>query len=198
MTSFTTTGTAVTAVLPQPYLLNGGVRYTVWFHQNGTPLGTDGCNLWLVDPSWGAYHTNVDPTAAPGSGEPGYFWAYQYGTNMQLIGYDNFEITGTLIPGGLAQVQLQAPPLAVCFTLFGLLPANVPVLNFQGVLRLDPSTVSTNTLTGIVDPNGSWGAPLGIPANPSLSGVTVLLQAVYDPTFTVTATFSPMDELRIQ
>jgi hypothetical protein len=198
VTSFTTTPVQVTAVLPEPFLLDGGRRYTVWFHQNGSPLGTYGCNLRLVDPTWGGYHTNVDPTVAPGPGEPGYYWFYQYGTNMQLIGYDNFEITGSLVPGGVAQLLLQAPPLAVSFTLFGLLPGNLPVLNFRGELRLDPQTVSTNTLTGIVDPSGNWGALLTIPNNNNLRGLSVFLQAVYDPTFTVTATFSPMEELRIQ
>lgn len=198
VTTFTTTATEVTAQLPVPYLLRGHTRYTVWFHQANSPLGTYGCNLWLVDPTWGGYHTNVDPTMAPGPGEPGYFWAYQYGTNMRLIGYQNLDVSGTLVPGGSAQIHLEAQPFSLLFTFFALGVADLPIPGFVGALRLDPTRIQGGYILGVTDQTGNWTTALGIPNNAALHGVDVRVQALYDTTFAMGGTFSPMVTLSIQ
>lgn len=198
VTTFTTTSTEVTAVLSQPYLLRANELYTVWFHQTGTPLGTYGCDLTLVDPSWGGYHTNVDPTMAPGAGEPNYYWHYQYGTNVQLIGYDNLDISGPMTLGSTVQIQLETQPLEFAVMMFSLGSGDMPLLNFTGPLRLDPALLLPAWFFGNVGPTGVWINQLPIPNNASLHGLGLYVQALYDPTFTTTATFSPMEPMQIQ
>lgn len=197
-TMLSTTASEVTATLPQPYLLRANTRYTVWFHQANSPLGTSGCNMAVIDPTWFGYHTNVDPTMAPGPGEPGYFWAYQYGTNMRLLGFDNFDLGGSSTIGGTAQFQLVAPPLNIAFVLFALGGAVIPVPGLQGALHLDPVLALPGQLIGIVDPTGNLILTTGIPNNPGLIGMRVHVQALYDASFTTTGTFSPSDVLVVQ
>ena len=197
-TTLTVTNTEVEAVLTQPYLLRGGTRYTVWFHQTGTPRGTSGCNLHVIDPSWGGYHTNVDPTVAPGAGEPGYFWNYQYGTNLRLMGWDNLEITGTLVIGGQAQWQLDAPALDIAFLLFGFGTTDLAIPGFTGPLRLDPSLIAPAYFVGTVAANGVWLNSLSIPNDPSLHGAVIHTQAFHDDLLGNGATFSPLETLVIQ
>lgn len=198
VTSFQTTSTEVEAVLTDPYLLRGSVRYTVWFHQSGSPRGTYGCDLLRVDPSWGAYHTNVDPTQAPGPGEPSYYWGYQYGTNMRLIGYDNLEITGNLAVGGNAQIQLEAQPNDIAFLLLALGTTDQPFWIFTGPLRLMPSLIVPAHYAGNTGPTGLWTNNLNIPNDPSLHGATLYTQGLYDANFRLGGTFSPMEPLPIQ
>lgn len=198
VTSVTNAGTEVAAVLGQPYLLRGGVRYTVWFHQNNSPNGTYGCDLWRVDATWFSYHTNVDPTIAPGPGEPSYFWAYQYGTNLRLIGYDNLEITGNLVVGGSAQFDLEAHPNDIAFILFALRTTDQPFLNFAGPLRLDPNFLLDASFSGNVGATGLWTNTLQIPANPNLQGAILHTQGFYDANFANGATFSPLETLQIR
>lgn len=199
VTSFTTTSTEVEAVLSQPYLLRAGVRYTVWFHQNTTsPRGTYGCDLTRVDPTWAAYHTNVDPTQAPGPGEPSYFWAYQYGTNMRLIGYDNLEITGTLAPGGSASIQLDAQPMDLAALLMGIGTYDQSFPGFIGPLRLDPSLLIPATFIAPIPASGAWITTLQIPNDPNLSGAVLYFQGAYDLRMAGSVRFSPMEALRIQ
>lgn len=197
VTSFTTTSTEVEAVLTQPYLLREYTRYTVWFHQNGSPRGTYGCDLLLVDPTWGGYHTNVDPTLAPAPNEPGYYWHYQYGTNLRLMGFDNLEITGNLTVGGSAQFQLDAPPSDFAFLLFGFGTTDLAIPGFNGPLRLDPASIAPTSFAGIVPASGSWINSLNIPNNANLHGATLYTQALYDPTLTTGATMSPLERLLI-
>lgn len=197
-TNLVKSNTAVEAVLSQPYLLRAGEGYTIWFHQSGSPRGTSGCDLTRVDPSWAAYHTNVDPTQAPGAGEPGYFWAYQYGTNVRLTGIDNLEITGNLVPGGTATFQLDAAPNDLFVVLFGLGTTDQPFPPFQGPLRLDPGFILPVTYSGSVGPSGTWTTSLPIPNQPGLSGALAWTQALYDATFMSGGTFSPLEQLRIQ
>jgi hypothetical protein len=198
ITTFTVTAAAVEGRLPQPYLLRGGVRYTIWFHQNGTPRGTSGCDLTLVDPTWGAYHTNVDPTMAPAPNEPGYYWGYQYGTNLTLYGWDNLEVTGNLTVGGSAQLRLDVPPFDLAGLLFSGAPADQQVLGFQGPLRIDLTLLVLSTFLGNVGASGTWTNNLPIPNDPSLSGVSIYIQGFHDATFAASLTFSAMERLRIQ
>jgi hypothetical protein len=190
-------GSAVEAVLGEPYLLRAGTRYTVWFHQGGRPGATSGCDLTRVDPSWGAYHTDVDPTQAPGVGEPAYYWGYQYGTNLRLIGFDNLEISGNLTIGGSASIQLEAQPNDVAFVLFALGVADLPFPPFAGALRLDPATILPASFAGNVGPTGTWVNTLGIPNDPTLRGLTIQVQALHDQTFANQGRFSPLEALRI-
>jgi hypothetical protein len=190
-------GADAEAILPAPYMLRGGTRYTVWFHQTGSPNGTYGCDLHLVDPSWGGYHTNVDPTVAPGPGEPSYFWAYQYGTNVRLMGYDNLEITGNVVPGGAAVITLEAPAFDFAFVAFGLQLADQQRPNYIGPLRLDPAWIPPAYYFGVVDAAGLFVNTLPIPNLAWLHGTTLFVQGAYDPSFAWGATLSPMEVLTI-
>lgn len=196
VTNITRTNSSVEAVLSQPYLLRGGERYTAWFHQTGSPNGTSGCDLTVANPTWRGYHTNVDPTQAPGPGEPGYFWAYQYGTNMSLIGHDNLELTNAPTIGGNAQIQLDAPPNINAALLFSLGAADFSLSGFVGPLRLDPSRIVSFAVVGTVAPNGTWLNTFQIPLDPTLRGLVVYAQGLYSFT-SIGATFSPLEIVRI-
>ncbi|GAB4148859.1 MAG: hypothetical protein Fur0037_17170 [Planctomycetota bacterium] len=198
VTSLSYLGTEVEAVLAAPYLLRGGTRYSIWFHQNGTPRGTYGCNLRIVDPTWSAYHTNVDPTRAPGPGEPSYYWAYQYGTNVRLTGYDNLNVGGNAVPGGMAQFRLETAPFDSAILFFAQREADLSLPLLRGPLRLDPARILPAPLIGTSGPSGFWTPSMPIPNSPSLQGVRLRVQAAYDATFAVSAAASPLDLLVIQ
>lgn len=196
-TTILVNGNDAEAILPEAYMLRGGTRYTVWFHQTGSPRGTYGCDLRLVDQSWGGYHTNVDPTMAPGPGEPSYYWFYQYGTNVRLMGYDNLEITGNVVPGGAAVITLEAPAFQFAIVAFSLEPADLQMPNYIGPMRLDPAWIPSAYYFGVVDAAGMFVNTLAIPSGAWLHGTTLYVQAGYDPSFAMTATLSPMEPLRI-
>ena len=198
VTSFTTSGTEIEAVLPTPYLLRGGVRYTVWFHQNASPRGTYGCDLTRVDPTWGAYHTNVDPTQAPAAGEPGYYWHYQYGTNVRLVGYDNLTISGNLVVGGSATIVVEAPPAHLAMLMFALSTTDVTLPGILGPIRLDPATILPVSFFSVVGPNGLWQSQIPIPNDPNVRGVSLVVQGIHDQTFGSGGTVTPYDLLYVQ
>ncbi|MBK8979339.1 MAG: hypothetical protein IPM29_25865 [Planctomycetes bacterium] len=199
ITTITTpSSTEAEAVLTDPFLLRVGTRYTIWFHQTGTPRGTYGCDLTRVDPTWRAYHTNVDPTVAPGGGEPSYYWGYQYGTNFRLLGWDNLEITGSSQLGGTAIFTLEAPPFDLAVLFFASAVGDQPLPPFRGPLRLALASIVPAAFAGAVDPNGQFVRTLTIPNDPRLVGIVVYAQALHDPSFVATGTFSPLDEMRIR
>ncbi len=189
----------VEGVLAEPYLLRVGTRYTIWFHQTGSPRGTYGCDLTRIDPSWGAYHTNNDPTQGRNLNDPSVYWGYQYGTNCRLVGYDNLEITGTPVLGSTVTFTLEtSTPQDLCLLQFGAALTDVQIPGLVGPLRLDPATIVPPGFVGTSDMSAMFVRTLTIPNDRALVGVVVYSQGAYDPTFTTTATFSPMDELRIR
>jgi hypothetical protein len=191
-------GTEVEATLSEPYLLRGGQRYTVWFHQTGSPRGTYGCDLDRVDITWRSYHTNVDPTQAPAAGESRTWWGYRYGTNLTLLGYDNYNLTGNPRLGGFIDCTLEAGPNDLCAVFFALGAIDAPFPTFRGPLRLDVSQFIPLGIPGVADGRGSYVVNLPVPNQPVLRGASLYSQALYDPQFTRTATFSPLDVVTIQ
>lgn len=188
----------VEGVLGEPYLLRGGVRYTIWFRQTGTPRGTAGCDFQRVDPTWGGYHTNVDPTLAPAAGESSIWWGYRYGTNCRLIGYDNMEVGGSDRLGGVATFTLTAGPIQPCVVLFSGGTTDQPVPGLTGPLRLSLASIVTPGFLGVTDASGVFANALTIPNDPNLVGLALYTQGAYDPSFTRTATLTPLDVLRIR
>ena len=189
----------VEGVLAEPYLLRVGTRYTIWFHQTGSPRGTYGCDLHRIDRTWGGYHTNNDPTQGRNLNDPSVYWGYQYGTNCRLVGYDNLEITGSTVLGGTVTFTLEtATPQDLCLLQFAGRTIDVSVPGLIGPLRLDLATLAPPGFVGTSDLSALFIRTLTIPNDRALVGVVVYSQAAYDATFTTTATFSPMDSLRIQ
>ncbi len=154
--------------------------------------------MTIVDPSWGGYHTNADPTQAPAAGEPRVYWGYKYGTNMRLLGHDNLEVTGSLIPGGTAQIQIEAKPGDFAVILFALRTGDQAFAPFTGPLRLSPASILPPTISGNTGATGVQTTVLPIPANPSLRGATMYLQGQHDPNFSLGATFTPLEVLMIK
>ncbi|HMQ21932.1 MAG TPA: hypothetical protein PKE00_05545 [Planctomycetota bacterium] len=192
------TNTTAEAILTPPYFCRAKQRYTIWFHQSGSPRGTSGCDLTKVNASWGAYHTDVDPTVAPGANEPGYYWGYQYGTNVKLIGGDNFETSGSLTPGGNFRFDVEVCPndFGALFLSLGTVDAQVP--GFNGFLRVDPATVLGLGITFRASATGAWTLSAPIPNDPMLRGLTLYCQILHDATFATTATFTVMDSFTIR
>jgi hypothetical protein len=73
------------AAFTTPVPLTASVEYTAWFHLTSTTAATAGCDLSIVDPSWGGHHTDGDPDGM--SAGAAVEWNYQYGTNIRVYGY---------------------------------------------------------------------------------------------------------------
>lgn len=191
-------GADAEGILAVPFHAIAGRSYALWFHQRGVPQPTFGCDLRVVDPTWRSYHTDVDPTQAPGAGEPSYYWGHPYGTNVTVTGYDNLESTGALQPGGFLFLTLEAEAFDRFAVFLSSATAEFTLPPFQGVTRLSPLGLTPFVLTGQLGLGTSTSFFLPIPNDPALSGGILHFQALHDPTFAAGGRFSTLETVRIQ